>query len=449
MSTSKKEASSAEAYVNDYATLVVPRDKRRSSFSLAMVLIGSIICLSSIYTGASFAGELTLRQVVIACLVGNVILSVLGGAMSYIGTRTGVGIAMLMRQCFGVLGNYIIAILTAVVELGWFGWQCGFFGDTIHAMFPGAGFITDPTVAAIWGGLLMMTTAYIGYKGLELLSNIAAPLILITCIAGCVIGVVKVGGMEAFSELSLEVSGGMTVATGIVSVIGAYVMGTVLQPDLTRYGKKESHSVIGAVFGFIVANSFVILAGYFICVACNTSDVSAALMQILGAWALVMLIFAQWTTNDNNLYFSSLAATVAFPRFKKKHIVLVFGIVATIAGAVGIVDSFTTWLSLLGTGIPPVAGILILDYFFLKKKDYHFGEGVKHRFCSVPAIVAWVLGCIVGYTVSWGISSINGMVVAGVVYVLMFLIFKNKPEALYIGGTYMEDAKGAVSKVSE
>lgn len=439
----------SEVYVNDYATMVVPKDKRRSSFSLAMVLIGSIICLSSIYTGASFAGGLNLTQVIMACLIGNLILAVLGGTLSYIGTKSGVGIAMLMRNAFGVLGNYIIAILTAIVELGWFGWQCGFFGDTIHTMFPNAGAITDPRIAGIWGGLLMMTTAYIGYKGLEMLSNIAAPLILATCVVGCAIGIYKVGGMEVFNNLTVSNSGSMTLVTGIVSVIGAYAMGAVLQPDLTRYGKKCSHSVIGAVFGFIVANSFVIIAGYVICVACSTSDVSKALMEILGSWALVMLIFAQWTTNDNNLYFSSLAATVAFPRFKKKYIVLVFGIIATIAGAFGLVNYFTTWLGFLGTGIPPVAGILILDYFFIKKQDYQFGEGVTHRFCSLPAVVAWAVGCIIGYTVTWGISAINSMVVAGIIYMIMFAIFKNNKQMLYIGGVYKEDYAGTLSRIDK
>ncbi|MCB6994589.1 cytosine permease [bacterium 210820-DFI.6.37] len=436
-----------QKYVNDYATLVVPVDKRRSSFSLAMVLVGSIICLSSIYTGASFAGNLSLKDVIIACIIGNAVLSVLGGALSYVGTKTGVGIAMLMRQSFGVLGNYIIAILTAIVELGWFGYQCGFFGSTIHAMFPNAGFITEPTVAGIWGGLLMMTTAYIGYKGLELLSNIAAPLILIMCIVGCGLAVNKVGGLDAFNDLSLQGPGAMTLATGIVSVIGAYAMGAVLQPDITRYGKKTSHSVIGAIFGFIIANSFVIISGYFMCVAADTSDVAVALLQIFGTWALLMLIFAQWTTNDNNLYFSSLAATVAFPRFKKKYIVLVFGILATIAGAAGIVNYFTAWLGILGTGIPPVAGILILDFFFIKKKNYQFGKGVKHGFCSVPAVISWIIACVVGYTVPWGIPAINSMVVAGIFYIIIYAVLKNNERLLFVGGSYEEDENGAVTKI--
>ena len=86
-----KSKEKEQAYINDYATLVVPQNKRRSSFSLTMVLIGSIICLSSIYTGASFSGGLTVKEVIIACLIGNLTLSVLGGVLSYIGTKTGVG----------------------------------------------------------------------------------------------------------------------------------------------------------------------------------------------------------------------------------------------------------------------------------------------------------------------------------------------------------------------
>lgn len=440
------EKEQVKEYVNDYATIPVPLDKRRSSFSLAMVLVGSIICLSSIYVGANFVGQLSLSQVITACLVGNLVLSVLGGLLSYIGTKTGVGIAMLMRQSFGVLGNYIIAILTAVVELGWFGYQCGFFGSTIHVMFPNAGIITEPVVAGIWGGLLMMTTAFIGYKGLELLSNIASPLILLMCVVACGIAAARVGGMDVFNQITLQNDGTMSTAVGIVSVIGAYAMGAVLQPDLTRYGKSGTHSVLGAVFGFIIANSFVIIAGYFICTVSETGDVAVALLNILGSWSLLLLILAQWTTNDNNLYYSSLAAVVAVPKWKKKYVVIAFGIIATIAGALGIVNYFTTWLGILGTAIPPVAGILIMDYFFVKKKHYQFGAGVEHRFCSMPALLSWAAGCIVGYAVTWGIASINSMVVAAAVYVVIFACFKNDTGKLYFGGVYLENERGELKK---
>ena len=292
-------------YVNDYATIPVPLDQRRSSFSLAMVLVGSIICLSSIYVGASFVGQLSLSEVVTACLVGNAVLSVLGGLLSYIGTKTGVGIAMLMRQSFGVLGNYIIAVLTAIVELGWFGYQCGFFGSTIHAMFPGGGWFTSQTAAGVWGGLLMMTTALIGYKGIEWLSKWASPLILIMCVLSCIFAIVKIGSLDAFNSITIGFSG-MTVPSAVVAVVGGYAFGACLQPDFSRMGKSLKASTLGSVGGFLVANVFMTMAGYITCAACGTGDVPTALLQILGYWSLLLLVFAQWTSNDGNLYFGKM-----------------------------------------------------------------------------------------------------------------------------------------------
>ena len=281
----------------------------------------------------------------------------------------------------------------------------------------------------------------------DLLSNIASPLILLTCVVACGLAATRVGGMEQFNQITLAHTGSMSTAVGIVSVIGAYAMGAVLQPDLTRYGKKCSDSVIGAVFGFIIANSFVIIAGFFICTVADTSDVAVALLNILGSWSLLLLILAQWTTNDNNLYYSSLAAVVAVPKWKKKYVVITFGIIATVAGALGIVNYFTTWLSILGTAIPPVAGILIVDYFCVKHQSYRFGAGVKHRFCSIPALVSWAIGCLVGYTVTWGIAAINSMVVTAIIYIALFMLFKNDTNRLYFGGEYVENARGELEKL--
>lgn len=71
--------------------------------------------------------------------------------------------------------------------------------------------------------------------------------------------------------------------------------------------------------GFLIANVFMTMAGYITCAACGTGDVPTALLQILGYWALLILVFAQWTSNDGNLYFGTLALTTILPR-ANKHI---------------------------------------------------------------------------------------------------------------------------------
>ena len=166
---------------NDWSTAPVPTEYRRSNYGVVATLVGQIIALSGIYIGAGMVGGLTLTQAFIATVIGSIILAVLGGFLSWVGTKTGVGLSMLLRESFGTIGSYIVSLMLLLVAVGFFGYQATFFGATIHAMFPAGGWITSQTVAGVWGGILMMTTALIGYKGIEWLSNWASPLILVMC----------------------------------------------------------------------------------------------------------------------------------------------------------------------------------------------------------------------------------------------------------------------------
>ena len=82
--------------------------------------------------------------------------------MGAAGAREGVGTAMLSRHAFGRKGSMIVGGVLAFTHVGWYSVQVGFFGQTIYAMFPNGGFITSVPVAALWGGILMMLTAYYG-----------------------------------------------------------------------------------------------------------------------------------------------------------------------------------------------------------------------------------------------------------------------------------------------
>ena len=190
------------------------------------------------------------------------------------------------------------------------------------------------------------------------------------------------------------------------------------------------------------------MAGYITCAACGTGDVPTALLQILGYWALLILVFAQWTSNDGNLYFGTLALTTILPRANKHILTGIFGVVGIVLSSLGITNYFLTFLGYLGTAIPPVAGIVIVDYFIIRKGEYHYGEGVKHHFCNVLALVAWIAGAVVGFTVHWGIAAINAIVTTAVVYLVLSLIFKNS-DKIYIGPDYVEDEVGSISPVKK
>lgn len=420
------KAEKIENASEDYATSRVPLDKRRSTFSVAMVASGFCISMSGLFAGASMAAGLDLKQAILAAIIGNTILSVFGGAIGAAGAREGLSASRLSIYSFGSQGFKIVSLVIALTMAGWFAVQCGLLGNTINAMFPNGGFLTNANVAAFWGGILMFITAYFGYKGLNALSTPAVPLIAITATIGTVVAIKSAGGWEA--TMNIVPTGGITLSAGIVMAVGSFAAGAAAQADITRYSKTPKAAWIATIFGYLIANSFIMVAGYLTTLTTGIGDLPKAMLGLgLGIPALIVLILAQWTTNANNIYTSSLGLSNILPISKGK-ITLVIGVVGSVLGGLGIANYFTDWLGVLGIGVPPMAGVIIADYYILKKKNYRTEDESKLPSWNINALIAWAIACIVGFTVTIGIAAINSLITSMIVYIILMKInpIKNK-----------------------
>jgi len=82
-------------------------------------------------------------------------------------------------------------------------------------------------------------------------------------------------------------------------------------------------------------------------------------------------------------------------------------------------------LTILGVAFPPVASIMVVDYFVLRT---HRRELQATRSTGLPAWcpkwnlagwLAWIAASLVGYYVHWGIASINALVVGAALYYVL------------------------------
>lgn len=395
-----------KASSNDYATLPVPQEKRSSAWILSLQLAGVAICISGLFSGAALAKGLNFQEILLATICGNAIGALLGGFVGAIGCKLGLSTTMISRRSFGIAGSSLVSIMAAVTLVGWYAVQVGFFGSTIHSLCPNA-----PTqVAALIGGLLMMTTAYFGYRGIAVLSAIAVPILFIT--SG--IGVYK--AVSTYNIQTYVPVQSFSLAHGITMAVGSFAVGAVLLSDMTRYAKSVKDSWIATVVCFLLANTFIMLSGAMTFIATNSGDLPAAMLALgMGTPALLVLIFSQWTTNDNNLYSASLAVS-NISKMKKKHVVIILGCVATIIGALGLAENLTVWLTYLGVLIPPVGGIIICDFWILNSKanSIKLNEGFKRS-----AIIAWISGAAAGAFINWGIPSLTATFVSLIVYLII------------------------------
>lgn len=432
------KATQARSAGEDHARTPVPQSQRRKTWDVSIVAAGYCIAMSGLFTGAALMAGLNLREVILAALVGNTILAFYGGLIGAAGAREGLGTAMLSRHAFGRQGTKIVGLVLAVTMLGWFSVQVGFFGNTIHALFPGGGFLAQPAVAALWGGALMIATAYLGYRGLSLVSRIAIPAVVVTAGWGAIVAVNSQGGWRNIATIEPPESFGL--GTGIVLVVGSFAAGACAQADITRYAKDEKAAWISTIIGYICANTFVVMAGYLTSVATGTGDLPAAMVGLgLGAPALIVLIAAQWTTNDNNLYTSSLGLS-AIVKLQKSLIVLISGLLATAAGVLGMADYFIDWLIVLGIAIPPMAGILIADYYVLNRGRYAFGPGVRYNQWNLTTFIAWLAASVAAYHIEWGSAALNALVLGFAIYMALSAVRSLRTMGHI--GEYYEDSTG-------
>lgn len=372
----------------DFEREPVPKELRKGWLSISSVWIAVGIDLSAMLLGAELGAGMPFGDALLAVFVGSLFLGVLGAFCAYIGAATNLSTAMVSTYVFGTKGAKIISFCLGVSLLGWFGVQAGFFAENAHAAVI-LMFDMDIAVSifALIGGLLMMTTAIYGYQSIEKLSKFSVPLLLLL-----IIGAVYIVLQEKGAETILKTTGdSFSFGAATSLVIGIFVVGTIISPDISRWAKTKKDAVLAAFFGFFFGNSFMLIMAIILSKAMNISDLTTIFILIgLGMPAIIVLTFAQWTTNTNNLYSSSLGLAVLFPKMNKKVLTIFAGLVATLFAVLGIFDQFVTFLSFITVLISPVGGIYTAEYYLINRKQFKLGAKAVKPFVS-RSLITWLL----------------------------------------------------------
>ncbi len=152
--------------------------------------------------------------------------------------------------------------------------------------------------------------------------------------------------------------------------------------------------------------------------ATGYSDISDVMIsQGLIIPAILALGLNIWTTNDNAIYTSGLGIS-NITKIPKSKVVIFNGILGTI-GALWLYNNFVSFLSLLGAMIPAVGGIIIADYFFVRKRKYESLKEANFKVINYKAIGACILGILAGKYLTVGIPSINSLIITGVIHIIL------------------------------
>jgi cytosine permease len=189
--TTSAESDTRISMQHDYALDPVPADRRRGIYSLVAVWVGWAISVSSFLVGGAVGAGTTFGTGFTAILLGNAVLALIGGAIGYIGYRTGLTTYLASRILFGVRGSAVPSIVLGILAMGFIGVLMDAFGTAMH------GLVTDVpwTAWVILFAVAVTATAVFGFKGLAVLSVVAAPLMLVFALYS----LLRIGGTRAGS----------------------------------------------------------------------------------------------------------------------------------------------------------------------------------------------------------------------------------------------------------
>lgn len=402
----------------DYSFQSVPQASRNSFINMLVVMLGLTFYSASMWAGGSLGEGMTFKQTLGAILLGNIILGTFTGALGYIAAKTGLSTHLLAQYSFGVKGAYISSFMLSATQIGWFGVGLGMFAYPVHKLtgLPLIGIV-------IVTGILMTATAYFGMKALTIVSLIAVPAIAILGSFSATKAVSDMGGMNELLAYTPDSS--LSLAAALTITIGSFISAGTLTPDFARFAKSGKHAVSTTVIAFFLGNSLMFLFGVIGVIATGHNDISDVMLsQGLLLPAVLVLGLNIWTTNDNSLYASGLGFATMFKK-PKVFMVMLNGTIGTVF-AIVLYNNFTSWLTFLGSTLPAIGSIIIVDYYFIKKRQYIKYESANIQNVHTPAVIAWAVGVISGLTLP-GISSLNTLFITGIVYFIAVKVMKTSP----------------------
>lgn len=427
----------------------VKAEQRQSWISIAMVWAGGMICVPCLMVGGVLSGGgLSIPEIIISILIGYGLIC---AYMIFIGMQacdTGLPVAVMAEGALGKQGaRYIISLLLAIACIGWFGIQSATCGTAFASMLasilgmsaPGA--VMTAVCSIVWGAI-MLITACAGFKGLKWLNYLAVPLLVIVCLYGIIAGIVSNNGGAAIAAYAPEQSAGLVF--GISMTVASFALGGVISADYCRFAKSRGDVVKSSIVGVIPAGLFMLLTGAVMSIVTGQYDISAILASLgVPVIGLIALVLATWTTNVTNAYSGGLALSnlLGYDESKFKITTGIAGAIGTLLAAFGLLNAFQGFLSLMSALIPPLAGVVIADYWIVcrgKKENF-----AQHSGFSLPGVAAFTIGalaaCITGGTFAsfpglveavpflnlpFFVGPVNGIVLSLVVYVILKKINK-------------------------
>jgi nucleobase:cation symporter-1, NCS1 family len=380
------------------------------------------------------AGGMNWKQALFTVFLGNVLVLIPMLLNAHAGARYGIPFPVFARASFGVLGANIPAILRALVACGWFGIQTWIGGEAINAMLvalaPGWARVAYGAAicfAVFW--LLNVLVVASGIETIRFLQGISAPFLLLIGLALLLWARSKAGGFGPMlaTPSKFQSFGDFFrfFVPSLTGVVGFWATVSLNIPDFTRYARSQRDQMLGQALGLPATMTFYSFIGIAVTSATliifgqalwNPVEV---LSRLGDPFAVVVAMLALLIATLNvNVAANVVSPANDFSNLSPRRISFRTG--GLITCAMGIVmqpwklmanygSYIFGWLVGYSGFLGPIAGVLICDYFVVRKKilvpedlyqyggEYEYAHGFHWQ--AIAALAAGAAVAFIGLVV--------------------------------------------------
>lgn len=381
----------------------VPMDERKWTVtSMASLWIGMVVCVPTYVLAASLIKNgMSWGEAVVTVMLGNVIVLAPMVLNGHPGTKYGIPFPVLARASFGILGAHIPSLLRALVACGWFGIQTWFGGSAIYQLL---NVLTEGSLAGAALPVLGINTAqalcflafwvvqvYFIYKGLEsirIFETLAAPFLIAMGLALLAWAYVKADGFGPMMSAPSKLKGAEfwnVFWPSLTAMVGFWATLSLNIPDFTRYAKSQRDQIVGQAIGLPTTMTLFAFIGVAVTGATEVIygepvwDPTVLLGKMGGGVSVVVSLFVlSVATLSTNLAANIVSPANALINVNPQKISFRIGGYVTAGLGLSIfpwklldnVDNYiNTWLVGYSALLGPIGGILIVDYFLVRKTD--------------------------------------------------------------------------------
>ncbi|MGZ4354507.1 MAG: cytosine permease [Gaiellaceae bacterium] len=360
------------------------------------LLWGSLgMSLLVVVAGVLLVPALSLRDALLAILVGGVVGNLMLALAALIGTDARVPGMVLLRAPLGRHGSYLATAVNVAQNVGWtvfeliviataasalsdrlFGWSGKWLWTLAAAAATTALALIGPVTfvrrwvrkVAIW--VVLASLAYLTWWAID--------------------------GAHLHALWSQPGKGGLSFWAGVDLTIAMPVSWLPLVADYTRFSRSRSSSFAGTFVGYLIPNVWLYALGAVLLLSRGLADAPSLLTAIAGAGAgaglaLVALGIDETKEPFANVYSAAVSIQNLLPRVPQRLLILVVAAGSTLGALAIDLTRYMSFLFLLGSAFVPLFGVLLADWL-LAGAHYSRDDVFHAPALRVELIAAWIAG---------------------------------------------------------